>query len=566
MTAKNGLRVHDLDWETALDPRTGELKDVPVGAVRGPAPVRVLRLPSGKLVPYVREGGLFRPFLMRSVETGFWDGRYLPPERWGEVFADLRAIEANTINFMVSWFDVEPERDQYDWTVTDRIVELGREYEIKVVVVFFFHYHKGGVSRCLGRPKESAPWLFSDDANIQWGFDTQGNLLRSYAAISEEVFPCLGSPFVVERMANVLARLAERYRDSDVILGYQVGNEIGFDHGNYRHGYLPDANPLTVAALREYERRKFGDIASLNREWGTNFASFGEIVPWKVSDYDLWFDFRKDVVVRAYNAAIDRAREIEPYKPYFLNLFWHAEAGDKTYTGTDATTYRDVHCDAIAAMMYSFGPKNEFVLEAIQRVGIDIVAPAEHLLMTTELDSGWNRGVTPHDWEATVWMFLRRGGQGYAIYDWGHLTRPFFTPGRLVTDIAAHVLEIAETLQPVERVLLGGVPVDDLVAPQTAYRFTTEEPDVGLVTLKPAPESPAMLALAYPADTGGQIDLRLVAQVPVAGEYEVTAYAGGGIWLDERRSAEPGTDLAIAITLGRLERGEIAVVWVRPVE
>ena len=57
----------------------------------------------------------------------------------------------------------------------------------------------------------------------------------------------------------MIRRILETYASHPAVIGFQVDNEPG--------AYLIH-NPHTFAAFREWLRAKYGDVKTLNREWG----------------------------------------------------------------------------------------------------------------------------------------------------------------------------------------------------------------------------------------------------------------------------------------------------------
>ncbi len=168
---------------------------------------------------------------------------------------------------------------------------------------FYAPYHRA-------TPGKSVSWLF-DAARAQ----------RQRAPGDRGVFvrePGLSDP---AWLAAVAARLdgVVRSQTPDHPLFYNLGDETGI--GDLSANWDFDTAPASLAAMRAWLRTQYADLDALNRQWGSQFGAWDEVVPELTDDamrrtddnFSAWADFKAwmDVAfasaVRAGADAVHRA-------------------------------------------------------------------------------------------------------------------------------------------------------------------------------------------------------------------------------------------------------------------
>ena len=529
---------------------TEDLKD----ASTIPSPVQVVRLNNGKLGVYVREDGSFRPFMYRGIETGFYDLRANTQtmDEWDDAFRHIRMANANTVEFMIQFLDIEPEEGRFDWKVPDKAVELAANNGLKIRFVYFtslmtgmhFRYNlmrwdgqrfhesdRQGRNTLVDLPDARKPWLYSDPANIQWSFDryTGRIMCSSYEEYFEQrlpVFLCYANPRVHGAVQQNLRALVGRYRESSTVVGYQVTNEEGGLQFFWSSG---DANPLTAGGLREFLAARYTVIDTLNDHWGTAYSSFDEIMP-ASAPFERWGEYRRELVTTFLRGLMRAAHQVDPYRPLFLNVAdgdeCHRDGGLYNSTGTDASTYRTSCADGVAAMLYQPANRDKTVLNRICDE-LNINAPADVLLATTEIGIGTRFLDLESQFPFGVYQYLQRGGQGYAAYDWGEMV----TPHDEVTGEPNKVMDlyrsIADMVEQNEDVLFAAIPVDTVLPERSRYRIEAVRGSFfEVTTLKVHYDASNMIGLAY--NHAAQAKQLIVTVIPaVAGSYTVTLFRPG---------------------------------------
>ena len=130
-----------------------------------------------------------------------------------EVIPRMKVLGLNTVLVPAYWEFIEPVEGQYDFTLTDRVVEKARECGLKVVFLWFGAW-KNSMS-CY------APlWFKQDVKRFPRACTAEGKPLEIASCFSDAVF--LADNRVFEAF---VVRVAEKY--DDVVSMIQVENEIG---------------------------------------------------------------------------------------------------------------------------------------------------------------------------------------------------------------------------------------------------------------------------------------------------------------------------------------------------
>jgi len=488
---------------------------------------------------YVRENGALRPFMYRGIETGFYDLRLNTTDyaQWDAAFGHIKQANANTVEFLIHLLDIEPEEGRFDWTVTDYVVSLCEKHGLKTRLVFFTSLFTGqhlaghtwnpsldNGNTLVKVPDPADPWLYGDENNIQWSFNRATGAIQSktymdYYNAYQVIYLCYANPYVTEAVGGALRALCGRYKDCGTVVGYQVTNEEGMQW-RVPNG---DANPHTAVALREFIKTKYGGVRELNAGWGTSYGSIGEVQP-QTAPFEKWGDFRRDLTAGYIRGLMRAGHEADPYKPFFMNIYAGEESfrdyGLYNHTATDASTYARCCTDGVAAMLYRPGYRDKTVLNRINDE-ININAPADVLLATTELGIGRRYWDKENQFAFNVYQYLQRGGQGYAAYDWGEFVTPCERWHGHPNEVLSEYRDIADMVQRNEGFLIGALPVDTVLPARSFYRLSTDSPYFEVTTLKQAYDSADMAGLCY---NYSEREMPLTVEwIPAqAGDYEIT--------------------------------------------
>lgn len=207
---------------------------------------------------------------MKATFDAFLYGGDWNPEQWDEdvwrrdveLFGKAGINEA-TIN-VFSWAQIQPGEDEYDFSVLDRIVDLLETH---------------GIGYVMATSTGSLPaWMcrrFPDVTRVDWDGRRHNFGYRHNA--------CPNSPNFKRLSVGIAGKLAERYGGRDGLLAWHVSNEYG------GHCYCEHC----AQAFRVWLKAKYGDIATLNRDWYTHFwghtySDFNQIEPPTELNDGLW--------------------------------------------------------------------------------------------------------------------------------------------------------------------------------------------------------------------------------------------------------------------------------------
>ncbi|HUS81488.1 MAG TPA: alpha-amylase family protein, partial [Armatimonadota bacterium] len=124
--------------------------------------------------------------------------------------------------------------------------------------------------------------------------------------------PCLTDPTYREEVRDLLTKVAQRaapWSTSD----FSLGDENHLVSGNYDLCF----SDTCIADFRRWCEEQYGTIAALNAEWGSNYASFAEVMPSTLDqakesgNYPPWVDHRLHMEsvwaeIHAYSASVIR--------------------------------------------------------------------------------------------------------------------------------------------------------------------------------------------------------------------------------------------------------------------
>ncbi len=228
--------------------------------------------------------------------------------------------ECNTGYGSTRWKNLNPEKGVFCWAPLDRWIAGASEAGLHVPVMTGI---EGGIPFWL--PEE-----FPDAAFINPYGETVPGLID------------FGHPGVLKALTRYLSEMAGRYRDSACIDGYIIGDEYSV-YQNYYHKknfYGQNFNPRMKAAFREYLRKKYGSVGTLNRRFGSHYVDFESITPsleWITGkdhepEWAEWCRFRELEAARIYSAMRDAIHKVDPGRKIVLSAVaavwpYHAVSG-----------------------------------------------------------------------------------------------------------------------------------------------------------------------------------------------------------------------------------------------
>lgn len=166
------------------------------------------------------EGGVGRllvhgkPFLVRGGELG--NSSAGTAAQADEILPRLKRMHLNTVLTPVAWEQVEPEEGRFDFSILDHWIDVAREQDLHLVLLWFGSW-KNAFS-------EYAPaWVKADTKRFPREMGADGLPTEILSPLGAETERCDSQAF-----AALMRHLRERDAAQQTVLMIQVENEIGF--------------------------------------------------------------------------------------------------------------------------------------------------------------------------------------------------------------------------------------------------------------------------------------------------------------------------------------------------
>jgi beta-galactosidase len=304
------------------------------------------------------------------------------PEQIDGWFATLEAGHMPVARLFMMWSYLEPRPDGWDWSLYDAAFRSAERHHVAIVATL--------------TPSGPPAWL--------GGNDSQGIGVNS----TEQERA---------RAAKYIAKVVERYKDSPALDTWLLLNEPG---------EAPVASELADAGFAPWLQGRYGDVAALNRMWGTDFASFAAVKgPTKANGWNpasgidwtaYWRSFQTSQL--AWMAL--EVRRHDDRHPLHLNP--HALVGNIAAWSDDLPTWRGfldtLGCSIHPAWHFGLLPRSDFALGVsyVNDLVDGAIAPKPHWV--TELQGGNNISSGGRPMEPTVddtaqwlWTSVAAGAQ-----------------------------------------------------------------------------------------------------------------------------------------------------------
>ncbi len=205
------------------------------------------------------------------------------------IFKRLKECHINfvrTAEIFGSWDVVEAKEGHFDFDFLDRFFEECQKNEIKIL---------------LGTGTASPPlWLHHKDENMNI-VDANGNRYPNHSSYS---WACHDNPTLLTAAERYITKLVQRYKDSPILLGYQIHNEPGYPFmtingvlGDYCHCHH------SQISFRNWLKEKYNhnlDALNYAYQWGATSCVYTDwqqvktpkTKPSSWSSVTHWLDFR----------------------------------------------------------------------------------------------------------------------------------------------------------------------------------------------------------------------------------------------------------------------------------
>ena len=151
------------------------------------------------------------------------------------IFPKLQKMGLNTVLVPAYWDLLEPVEGDFDFTLTDKVLEQARKYNLKVVFLWFGAWKNS--TSCY------APlWFKENDKKYPRAHTESGKPLEIASAFSDEVLQADQRAFT-----QWLKHIAAADRDEGTVIMIQIENEIGMLED--ARDYSPEANSAFCAPI-----------------------------------------------------------------------------------------------------------------------------------------------------------------------------------------------------------------------------------------------------------------------------------------------------------------------------
>ncbi len=237
-----------------------------------------------------------------------WYPEQWPEPWWAEDAAAMAAMGLTTVRIgEFAWSRIESEPARFDWEWLDRAVET---------------LHGAGLKIVMGTPTATPPkWLVDRDPSML-AVDVDGRPRRfgsrRHYDFSSETYRA--------ECARIVEAVAARYGEHPAVAAWQTDNEYGC------HDTTISYSENAVRRFRAWLRDRYGDVAELNRAWGTMFwsqtyRSFDEVDAPNLTVTEAhpshrldWNRFASDEVVSFNRLQVDILRRLSPGRDIVHNF------------------------------------------------------------------------------------------------------------------------------------------------------------------------------------------------------------------------------------------------------
>jgi len=248
-----------------------------------------------------------KPFPPRILYGGDYNPEQWPEATWLEDMQLMKLAHVNMVSINIfSWAMLEPSLGEYHFEQLDRIMDMLAE---------------SGIMADLATATATPPTWMSHMHPDMWPVTRDGKRL-SYGSRQHY---CPNSLVYRTRAAELVRRLAERYKQHPALAMWHVNNEYG-DH-------VPSCYCDRCAQVfREWLQKRYGTLDALNAAWATTFWSqryfaWEDILPPRITPasnnpgqvLDYW-RFMSDSLLGCYLNEAQILREITPDVPITTNF------------------------------------------------------------------------------------------------------------------------------------------------------------------------------------------------------------------------------------------------------
>jgi len=272
---------------------------------------------------------------------------------------------------------------------------------------------------------------------------------------------CINHPVYLKMRNKLIEDCVKRFKDHETIYIWDVHNEPSI-----RHCYCPN----TIKEFRNWLKKVYGDISSLNKDWGTSFEDFESVEPPRAPEssesmqkqWETWGEFTIANLKNFLQSGIDIIKKYDPDRPVTFNF-----VGMNMYRGgVDWWFGREL--DMVTMSVYTSWGQHRAQIANIWHDFDLLRSITGKNPWIMEWQAGPNNGdpfYSGDDIRIETFNALGHGVKGIIFYRWEPLMNRIepwvhcmVEPGNYETERRQKTREMIKELKSVEDVLLRGVP------------------------------------------------------------------------------------------------------------
>lgn len=224
-----------------------------------------------------------------------------PAEAWERDYRTAAEDGNNTFRHWFLWAAIEREPGVYTWDDYDRQLDLAAEHGIRTIIAEMITIAPEWTYRLHPHARLVTATGVLSSPDMHPSCATGGILM------------CFDNDDLLDRAAEFLTRLAERYRDHPGLGGYDIWNECNIPADScYCDG--------TIAKFREWLRTRYGSVEVLRDAWWRpGLADWDDVTPPRrlqpYNDSLDWLRFRVDNAHQMMRRRADLIRRVDPAHP-----------------------------------------------------------------------------------------------------------------------------------------------------------------------------------------------------------------------------------------------------------
>jgi hypothetical protein len=218
------------------------------------------------------------------------------PEEWATDLREIKRVGFTHIQLRPQWRWHERIRGNATWDDLDRLFDLARANELRVVL----------------KPMlETAPdWVFTELEGTRIG--VHGVPISPFAHGAYYVggwWPCFDNPQVLSAATDFVKRMVERYHNHPALWFYNAWNEpVSRPVGQCQC-------PHSINSYRKWLKKQYGSIEQLNTSLGKAWTSFETLYPpvaWEdYTELFLWRQWAGHAIAEQVKAVADTIRSVD---------------------------------------------------------------------------------------------------------------------------------------------------------------------------------------------------------------------------------------------------------------